>query len=86
LTKITWSSRFGVSAASQPPAHLKKKFAKKPNGNTLDRLLLRLFGLSIIDLAVSLCCRLVKMSIVEDRIYSIVCSGFVVVVSYEVVL
>jgi len=35
--KITWSSRLGVSAAGQPPAHRKKKLAKKPIGNTLDR-------------------------------------------------
>ena len=35
--EITWSSRLGVSAAGQPPTHRKKKFAKKPIRNTLDR-------------------------------------------------
>jgi hypothetical protein len=28
--KITWSSRLGISAAGQPPAHRKKKLAKNP--------------------------------------------------------
>ena len=40
--KITWSSRLGVSAAGQLPAHReKKKLAKKPIGNTSDRFNLR---------------------------------------------
>ena len=30
-SKITWSSRLGVDTAGQPPAHRKKKIAKKPN-------------------------------------------------------
>jgi len=40
-SKITWSSTLGVDAAGQPPAHRKKKIAKKPIGNTLDRCDLR---------------------------------------------
>jgi len=36
----------GVSAAGQPPAHWKKKLAKKSIGNTLDRCNLRRHKLS----------------------------------------
>jgi len=37
---------WGVSAASQPPAHRKKELDKKPIGNTLDRLLFYHNGIS----------------------------------------
>jgi hypothetical protein len=30
--KITWSSRLEIDAAGQPPAHRKRKIAKKPIG------------------------------------------------------
>jgi hypothetical protein len=38
---ITWSYRLGVDEAGQPPAHRKKKTAKKPIGKNLDGYNLR---------------------------------------------